>query len=132
MSGYTIVQFTAWGDGTSSQAVPRSWVFDNASGRFCYFPTIGARKAIRQQTKPSDSWQAYAVKVLNKKPISTYERALEKEIAALETSGIDTTDDDGQKKKTRKRKQPARYCSTEEDSCPTSGELLWPLVAILF
>lgn len=123
MSGYSVVQFVGWDDGSSLLAVPVSWLFTNNSGTFCYFPKTSARKAIRQQTTPRNGWDVHAVKQMSSKTIPTYERALEKEIQALETSGIDSTDDEKRKGKSKRtRKRPARYCSSQEDSDTDAGK----------
>jgi len=118
MSGYAVVQFLDWDDGQSSLAVPVSWIFASDGRLGCYFPKSCAQKAIRKQYKPHADWDVFTVRRLSRRNIVTYDKALQKEREAINTSGIDSTDAESAK---RKRKRPARF-SVSPDVSPDASE----------
>jgi hypothetical protein len=111
MAGYTVVQFTEWGNGKSVLAVPCSWLVKVENRLMCYFPKTDSKRAIRNQLPVRGDWECHAVRRLAFKDIANYETALLKEKRAMDTSGIDSSADENvnANPSSRKRQRPPRY-----------------------
>ena len=87
---YAVVQFITWGKGSSVMSIPEKWIFNRENELWCYFPKVNQLSSIKNATVPRGDWKKYLIRRLSKKPIKTYEKALEKESETRFTSGIDT------------------------------------------
>jgi hypothetical protein len=87
---YAVVQFINWGKGNSVMSIPEKWIFSSKTDLWCYFPKNNQLANIKNCTTPKGDWRKYAIKRLSKKPITNYNKALEKESEARFTSGIDS------------------------------------------
>jgi hypothetical protein len=87
---YAAVQFVTWRGGNSVMSIPETWVFNQGNELWCYFAEFNQLTHIKNATMPRGDWKKYQIKQLSRKPIKTYEMALEKESEPRFTSGIDT------------------------------------------
>jgi hypothetical protein len=135
-SGYTVVQFTDFGNGTSTLAVPCSWLFTKQNQLMSYFPKTNAKLLIKKQSLPKSDWEVYQVRRLAFNNIPDYAKAIKKQKVSLLTSGIDTDDEndlmqvskskDKKKKNCKKPSQAIEYY----ESGPSDGEYSLGLLAI--
>ncbi|ODM87013.1 hypothetical protein Ocin01_19669 [Orchesella cincta] len=100
---FSVVVFE--GPKESVGTIPTKWL--NQTKSECKWPVKDIPNSIKNNKDPEKSWNSYPVRVISKKPINDYRKALELEKRAEATSSLETTDTE-QKKRNKKQKQPKK------------------------